>query len=172
MNSLEDNPAPPSRINRRRRQLLGGLLSAYTATLVPWALAQPVENDGQGVFLALSAILVGKQSLDAKLGGRLYEALSAQDTQFDSRAKSLLALINTQQIDPMALQKIVDADHKNLATIPRNIVAAWYVGVVGEGANARCVAYENALMNTIVDDKLRPPTYAYGAYGTWETKPV
>lgn len=173
MNAMQDNSDLPPQINRRRRRLLlGGLLSAYTATLVPWALAQPVENDGQGAFMALSAILVGRQTLDAPLGKRLYEALSAQDPQFENRTKSVLALINTQHIDPMALQKALDAGHNDLAAIPRSIVAAWYVGVVGIGANARCIAYENALMNEIVDDKLRPPTYAYGAYGTWESKPA
>lgn len=58
-----------------------------------------------------------------------------------------------------------------MAAIPRQIVTAWYVGVVGESTQAQCLAYEQALMSVVTEDKLRPPTYAYGAYGSWQEKP-
>ena len=45
------------------------------------------------------------------------------------------------------------------------------LGVVGSGEGARCVAYETALNAVIVADVLKPPTYAYGAYGSWSAKP-
>ena len=46
------------------------------------------------------------------------------------------------------------------------------MGIVGSGATARCIAYEDALDNVIVADVLKPPTYCYGPYGSWARKPL
>jgi hypothetical protein len=51
-------------------------------------------------------------------------------------------------------------------------VTAWYLGVVGEGEQARCLAYETSLMTMVVGDRLPPPTYAYGSYRSWTSKPA
>jgi len=155
-----------------RRALLAGLLSAYTASLIPWALAQPVTDAEQGAFLALSAILAGRQSLDGAQAKRLYDALKAEDPGFPAATQALLALVNQRQIDPMQLQKILDDEQSALATLPRIIVTAWYMGVVGQGAHARCLAFESALNAETVADVLKPPTYAYGPYGSWTRKPT
>jgi hypothetical protein len=45
------------------------------------------------------------------------------------------------------------------------------MGIVGDGAKARCLAYEKALNAVIVADVLKPPSYAYDAYGSWAAKP-
>lgn len=154
-----------------RRRLLGGMLSAYTITLIPWAVSLPVHAQSEGSFLALSAILVGREALDTELATRYYDALSANDPEFPSKVTALLNLINTQHIDPLQLQKTLDEQHQDLATVPRQIVTAWYAGVVAESTGAICLAYELALMSVVTEDKLRPPTYAYGAYGSWQKKP-
>jgi hypothetical protein len=151
---------------------LASLLSAYTATLVPWALAQPVANAQQGAFLALSAILAGRQSLDTMLAARLYEALLQNEPEFAQSAQALLTLINDRKIDPLELQKTLDNEKSPLASVPRKIITAWYLGVVGSGATARVLAYEHALNAVSVSDVLKPPTYAYGEYGSWKRKPI
>jgi hypothetical protein len=148
-----------------RRGLLLGLLSAYTISLIPWATAQPVANPSEGAFMALSAILAGRQSLDVVQARRLYDALVADDPGFPTAAQALLSLINERKIDPLQLQK-------TLAALPRTIVAAWYMGIVGGGEKARCLAYETALNAVAVADVLKPPTYAYGSYGSWTKKPI
>lgn len=158
-------------VNLGRRRVVGALLTAYTAARIPWALAQPVTDAQQGAFLALSALLAGRQSLDSAQAQRLYDALKADDAGFPAGVHALLDLINKQHIDPLELQKTLDAGHPDLASLPRKIILAWYVGVVGTGEKARCLAYETALMSDIVKDRLRPPTYAYGVYGSWEQKP-
>ncbi|HEY9278568.1 MAG TPA: sugar dehydrogenase complex small subunit [Eoetvoesiella sp.] len=155
-----------------RRRLLGSLLSVYTATLVPWAVAQPITNKQQGAFLALSAILAGRQSLDTVLASRLYEALVRNDPEFPKAAQALLTLINDRKIDPLHLQKVLDDEKSPLVLLPRQIVTAWYLGVVGSGTNARALAYEHALNAQAVSDVLKPPTYAYGEYGSWARKPI
>ncbi|HXD36138.1 sugar dehydrogenase complex small subunit [Rhodanobacter sp. FW102-FHT14D06] len=162
-----DDPADPS-----RRRLLVGLLTAYTATLIPWALAQEVPDDQQGAFVAVSAILVGRPSLDAAQATRIYAALVADDAHFPADVQALLALINQRHIDPLRLQGVLDSEHSSLAPLPRRIMSAWALGVVGSGDGARCIAYESALDAVIVADVLKPPTYAYGTYGSWTGKPV
>ena len=160
------DPADPA-----RRRLLAGLLTAYTASLIPWALAQPAPHADRGAFTALSAILVGRQALDAVQTTRLYDALAAANPSFPADVQALLTLINERHIDPLQLQGVLDGEHSPLAPLPRSIMSAWALGVVGSGEGARCVAYETALNAAIVADVLKPPTYAYGAYGSWSAKP-
>lgn len=167
-NQGETDGAP----DRMRRMLLGGLLSGYTASLIPWALAQPVADANRGAFLAVSAVLAGRKTLDEAQARRLYDALTADDPGFPAATSALLALINERSIDPLRLQGVLDAEHSALAPLPRRIATAWYLGVVGDGERARVVAFETALNAVAVADVLKPPTYCYGVYGSWAKKPV
>ncbi|MBN8714232.1 MAG: hypothetical protein J0H50_09715 [Xanthomonadales bacterium] len=167
VSASRDDPSNPS-----RRRLLAGLLTAYTASLIPWALAQPAPSAERGAFTALSAILVGRQALDAAQATRLYDALATVHPRFPADARALLALINERHIDPLQLQGVLDDEQSPLAPLPRSIMRAWTLGVVGSGADAHCVAYETALDAVMVADVLKPPTYAYGTYGSWSSKPV
>lgn len=152
--------------------MLASLLTTYTASLIPWALAQSVDDPDQGAFLAVSAIIAGRQSLDASQAKRLYDALSADDKDFPAMTRELLTVINQRKIDPLQLQQILDREKSPLAEVPRKIATAWFLGIVGGGAKARCLAYETALNAIIVSDVLKPPTYAYGVYGSWIAKPI
>jgi hypothetical protein len=159
-------------LNRTRRVVLGALLSASTAALIPWAVGETVADTASGAFLALSALIAGRQALDARQGQRLYAALVADDAGFPAAAQALLALINERKIDVASLQKTLDDEKSPLAAVPRKIATAWFAGVVGSGAKARCLAFETALNAQIVADVLKPPSYAYGAYGSWTKEPV
>lgn len=158
--------------NGTRRTVLGALLSASTAALIPWALAEPVADAGSGAFLALSAIIAGRQSLDGVQAKRLYSALCADDAGFAAAAQALLALVNERKLDASSLQRTLDDGKSPLAAMPRKIATAWFAGIVGSGARARCLAYETALNAQIVADVLKPPSYAYGAYGSWTRQPL
>ena len=158
--------------NPGRRLVLAAVAGAYAASLIPWALAQPVRDAGSGAFTAVSAILVGRTTLDTDLGRRLYEALMADDPGFGAAAQSLLAFINERKVDPLQLQQLLDGEKSPLAALPRQIVTAWCLGIVGSGDRARCLAFEKALNAQMVADVLKPPTYAYGPYGSWSRKPA
>lgn len=159
-------------LNPGRRMVLAGLLSASAAALIPWALAEPVANAEQGAFVGVSAMLVGRQVLDPALAKRLYDALVAQDAAFPANVRALLTLINAQGLQAAGLQAALDAAQSPLAALPRQIASAWYLGIVGTGEAAVCVAYEQALNAAVVADVLKPPTYSYGAYGSWARKPI
>jgi hypothetical protein len=169
MKQVVEYTDPP---NPTRRWLLYGLVPVYVASLIPWALAQAATDAENAAFLALSAILAGRPSLDSALAQRLYAALVADDPGFSAASASLLDLIEQRKIDPMQLQKTLDEEKSLLAPLPRRIVTAWFMGIVGDGAKARCLAFEVALNAQTVADVLKPPTYAYGAYGSWAKKPT
>lgn len=163
--------APPARIDATRRRVLGSFIGAYVASRVPWAVAAPVDDGALAPFRALSVILVGRDGLDPALGKRLHDALVADNAEFDRQAQALLELIERRRIEPLHLQRTLDAEHPEFATLPRAIVMAWYLGIVGDPAHARCIAYENALGAVVVADRLKPPSYCYGAYGSWARAP-
>lgn len=161
-----DDSARPS-----RRRVLAGLLTAYTASVIPWAMAQPAAQGDRGAFTALSVILVGRHALDVVQMARIYDAFGT-NARFSSDVQTLLALINERHIDPQQLQRTLDSEHSPLASLPRKIVSAWYLGVIGDGEAARCISYETALNAVAVADVLKPPTYAYGTYGSWANRPL
>lgn len=153
------------------RVVLGGLLTAYTASLIPWAVAQTAPDADRGNFIALSALIAGRQSLDTDLALRYYDALVSADSTFPAAATALLALINGQQIDPLQLQVLLDEHYPVLASVPRRIATTWFLGVVETPAGARVLAYEQALNAQMVSDVLKPPSYCHGGYGSWSNKP-
>lgn len=177
MESLPSRPSLPSlqpdtSPDPLRRALLVGFGATYILSLVPWAMAQEVPESEMAPFMALSALLVGRPSLDAAQAKRLYDALVANDPGFPAAAKQLLDTIEQRKIDPMQLQQTLNDENAPVKDLPGQVVTAWYLGIVGSGSKARCVHFETALNAQIVGDVLKPPTYAYGAYGSWTRNPT
>jgi len=156
----------------QRRALLAGLMAACFSSYVPRAVAQPAADPAQDAFLAVSRILTGRTSLDLALAGRLYEALLADMPRFGEDVQALRAWMDEREIGPDELQRRLDAEKSPLAGLPREIVTAWYTGIVGHGERARCIAFETSLIYVIVADRLRPPSYCYGPPGSWVEQPA
>ena len=62
-------------------------------------------------------------------------------------------------------------EHKPQQALAQAILQAWYLGVTGKGKKAACVAYVDTLANRAVAAELVPPSYSYGACGTWQARP-
>lgn len=165
--SVSDNSPDPL-----RRALLVGFGATYVLSLIPWAMAQEVPEADMAPFMALSALLVGRPSLDTAQAKRLYQALVENDPTFAASAKQLLDTIEQRKIDPMQLQQTLDGEKSPLKDVPGLVVSAWYLGIVGSGKTARCIHFETALNAQVVADILKPPTYAYGGYGSWTRNPT
>jgi hypothetical protein len=155
-----------------RRTLLTGLTAAYLVSYVPSAIAQPADAAPREAFMAVSRILTGRASLDADQATRLYEALTADVPSFAADVQALRSFIEERKIDPAQLQQALDAEQSPLTAVPRSIVKAWYTGIVGEAERARCVTFETSLMHVAVADRLPPPSYCYGSYGSWTAQPA
>jgi len=155
-----------------RRALLTSLLATSAVSVIPPAFAAPTADAAQNAFLSASQILTGQSSLDPEQASLLYNALIADDAHFASGVQALAKILGQPNIDLLQLQHVLDSENAPIAALPRKIVTAWYTGIVGEGEKARCITYETALMNVIVADKLQPPSYCFGAPGSWVEKPA
>jgi len=120
----------------------------------------------------VSQALCGRGHLEPGLANRLYQALVADHADFATELDKLASFLHQPGQTVDQLQATLDQSKASYAALPRRIVTAWYTGIVGEGEKAHCVAYEEALMNVTVADQLRPPSYAYGNYGSWASQPA
>lgn len=172
MDNLQHSQQPVDSPDFVRRALLTSLLAASAASVIPPAFAAPAADAAQDAFVSASKILTGRTSLDPKQASLLYSALIADDPQFAEGVQALATILDRRKSDLRQLQHVLDNEASPVAALPRKILTAWYTGIVGEGEKARCITYETALMNVVVSDKLRPPSYCYGAPGSWVEKPA
>lgn len=153
----------------------GDALAADGTTAASDAAAPgPVSLDSAGVrkaFIRVSKALCGDDPLDAAQATVLLDALQKQDGRFAADCIALDQFIAAQAPDPLQWQAALDAAKVPFAALPRRIVSAWYIGVVGSGTKARALTYVSSLMYRVTADRLRPPSYAYGAYGSWRVDP-
>ncbi|WP_347554234.1 sugar dehydrogenase complex small subunit [Robbsia sp. KACC 23696] len=156
--------------------LLGGLWQhkAWAADGVPAASTAPaavISAEARAAFLRVSHALSGDIPLDATQAEVLLAALQQQDAGFGDACVALDTFLKGQPADPLQWQAALDAAKAPFAALPRRILGAWFIGVVGSGTKARALTYVSSLMYRVTADRLRPPSYAYGSYGTWRVDP-
>ena len=123
-------------------------------------------------FIRVSKALCGDIYLDAAQASVLLDGLQQQDGGFADACVALDRFISEQATDPLQWQAALDAAKAPFAALPRRIVSAWYIGVVGSGTKARALTYVTSLMYRVTADRVRPPSYAYGSYGSWRVDPT
>lgn len=155
-----------------RRSLLVTFVLGCTASSMPHALAASTDTLAYTDFLTVSKFLAGQMALDPSLAARLFAALSENEFGFGQQVQTLRRVIDDRRIDPMQLQTILDNEKSPVSALPRKIATAWFLGIVGEGEHARCIAFEDNLTNVAVRDQLAPPSYCFGSYGSWAQKPI
>jgi hypothetical protein len=128
-------------------------------------------KEGFAAFMQLSQYLTAKAALDAELGRAIYAGLVDDDPAFSTQVAALNDLLQHSPTPAGKLQKALDSGQPTLAATPKRIMAGWYLGVVGSGAKARAVAYEQALMYAPISDVIVMPTYARGVPGYWAQPP-
>lgn len=155
-----------------RRSLLRGSvtlgLTALVSGLVPWqSVMAAAQSDAD--FAALSRFLVSRP-VNAILAARYYAALDKRAPNFSTNVvalKQLIAERGLQHVDDYLA--LADADPSLKATAT-SIISAWYLGIVGEPADAELVAYSQALMYRPTHGTLIIPTYG-GGPDSWGPKP-
>jgi len=157
-----------ARLSRRSVLFSSLALGAFVATgiIPPEAVAAPIDAK----FIDLSSFLVGRK-VDPELAARYQAALRRHYPTFDADADALSQAIkgaNTTDHDAFFAANAQDAAIMKTAKL---IVAAWYLGVVGEGADAEMVAFKDALMYAPCRGALIVPTYGAGPMA-WGPKPV
>ncbi|MDE1167822.1 MAG: sorbitol dehydrogenase family protein [Pseudomonas sp.] len=170
-------PAATGALLSRRAFVAGSLLActwAVGSQLAPLAYAAQAADltPAKAAFLNLSLVLTGRTQLSPSLSQRLLDALLADAPAFADQVQALHQFITQRSLTAATLQGALDAENAAFKGLPRQIVTAWYTGIVGDGAKARCIAYEETLMYAVVDDQLKPPSYAFGGYGSWAAQPA
>lgn len=179
---------------RRALQTLGGIaalaaVGSLTLSLKPaFALLPPPAGDAALTqFMTLSAWLTGRPALDAALGQRYFAALSQRVPDLARQVAALSALLKERAAQgQQAFCDFVDASGAAHATLPRQILAAWYTGQVDvlpkpqsphdraappQNGTATVVAYEVALMYQATGDVLAIPSYCRDVPGYWSQQP-
>jgi hypothetical protein len=155
-----------------RRSLLRGSitlgLTALVSGLVPWqSVAAAAQSDAD--FAGLSQFLVSRP-VSPVLAARYYAALEKRAPNFSTNVialKQLIAEHGLKHVDDYLL--LADADPSLKATAT-SIISAWYLGIVGEPADAELISYSNALMYRPTHGTLIIPTYG-GGPDSWGSKP-
>ena len=168
------NGREASRLALSRRSLLGGFAAlgsfAVGYTVMPhiaFAAAAPVPAAG---FLALSEFVTGKK-LDAQLAARYQSALLKHVPGFAGAFGALQAFVDgAHAADVEALVALPAFDAALRQTLTQ-IVSAWYLGIVGNGADVELISYSQALMYRPTHGALIIPTYG-GGPGSWGPLPV
>lgn len=168
---MTSTPQFPS-FGLQRRHLLGGALAASAVQLAPSSWAATASTAASESFMQLSQYLTARNDLSTKLGARMQAALQALDSQFMTQADALWQWIQSQNVALEQLHTRVQAEKPELASVPMYVMQVWYLGIAGSGNQTRVVAYEFALNAQTVADKLKPPTYSYGVYGSWTANPT
>lgn len=162
-------------VNLGRRRMLQGATALAAVSALPFSSQAFAQQAGAiADFTTVSQFLTGRSGLSTAFAQALWAAFTKTDAEFPTKISTLAKFIsdNHSTASGLAAQLSADASAKSIAGLPQAILSGWYLGVVGNGADAICVTYTEALANQNVADVLRPPSYSFGAYGTWAAKPV
>jgi len=166
--ALPDNQIKPGRAFPRRTVLQFAALSAGVLPLLP----KMASAAGQDEFASVSRILTDRADLDQAIGNALYRAHADLDAQFASKVSKLMSFIKKNNATSATMDGLLKDHAPDLAPVAQQIASGWYLGIVGEGKDAKTVTYTNCLANLAVADVLTPPSYGYGSVYSWAEKPV
>lgn len=163
----EPNSTSPRWQGISRRRLLKvvgvGLSAGLMGPVAFRAVAESAQAPGANLqeFMQVSLALTGKRELNPQIGQRLYQLLATQPG----------FTIGLAQLQPLPQGKPENWSAAQRKTA-RDVLSAWYLGKVGEGAQALVVSYEKALMFDAVAGVLVIRSYCSGKPGYWATQPA
>jgi hypothetical protein len=152
----------------------GTAIAAFASTPMSWLpraqAAEGTATAASAAFLRVSMFVTGQRDLDQETSKRFLAALSRRDAGFATRIDALLAHVDQAKFADMdAFLAATPADAALLATAT-SVVSAWYLGIVGDAADAELITYADALMYRPTRGILAVPTYGPGPLA-WGAKP-
>ena len=183
MSKTRNDPVKALRLSRR--ELLGGMAAVSVAAFFPWATRtwadDPDAVSEQAIqdFLSLSERLTGRQALDARIAGRVWQALLDEDGRFADRQRLLAqAMDDANLTDMRGFKAFAATQPETLTQTAIAIISAWYLGFTGsvEGHsatdNTRFITYTGALMFEPTIDATVIPTYSQAHSDYWVDPPA
>lgn len=160
-------PQGVSRRNLLRGSITLGLV-AMAGGMLPWQAAMAASADRD--FAELSAFLVSRP-VNPVLASRYYAALARRAPNFQANVTALKQLIKDQGFGHVDEYLAMASPDPSLKATAASIVSAWYLGIVGELADAELISFSEALMYQPTHGILIIPTYG-GGPASWGSKPV
>ncbi len=166
-----------SAVEHTRREVLGGAAAlAVAGGALPGvareALAAASPNAAaKQTFWDVSKRLTGLSAPDPGLGDQVYSVLSEIYDDLDAKLGVIKELLGSGLGDA-GLRQAAAAREPSLATLTDDLIAGWYLGVVGPPDKRRCIAFENIVSHRLVEKHLQIPSYCGGAPGFWRAPPA
>jgi len=159
-----------------RRALIGGAAVAGAAFALGGAALLGTTNAFAAAaagadFLRLSEFLTGGKPLEPGLATRYQAALARHDAKFNDASAALqryVAEARETSVDSLLARPDLGEPLRKTIT---QIVSAWYLGIVGNDADAELISYAQALMYRPTQDVLVIPSYG-GGPDSWGQKPA
>lgn len=183
MNFTKNHPGET--VHLTRRELLGGMAAVSAAAFFPWATRAWADNPDaiseQAIqdFLSLSERLTGREALDARIAGRVWQALLDDDERFADRQRLLAqAMDDANLMDMRNFKAFAATQPEALTQTAIAIISAWYLGFTGNAEghsatdNTRFITYTGALMFEPTIDATVIPTYSRGHSDYWVDPPA
>ncbi|WP_347557216.1 sugar dehydrogenase complex small subunit [Robbsia sp. KACC 23696] len=159
-----------------------GLVSqALAAGTQAEGTSSAVAGDALSQFMRVSAFVTGNKPLNATSGKRFLAALTKRDAAFATSVATLSAYIEKGTLPNMdaflatasgaGTSGAPDAAWQAMRETATQIVSAWYLGIVGDGADSELITYADALMYVPTKGILAVPTYGPGPLA-WGPKPI
>ena len=153
-----------------RRALVKGIATTVAVASIAGSLPAFAADDAVGAFMRTSEFLT-RRKLNPVLAGRYYVALRKRNPHFDTEVSQLLGTIEqTKTSDVDAFLASTQLDEQSSSTMSK-IISSWYLGIVGEDADAELICYAEALMYQPTRGILVVPSYGSGP-NSWGEKPV
>ena len=103
------------------------------------------------------------------LGDQVYSILS-EIYDVDAKLGVIKELLGSGLGDPGCVSRC--GPEPSLAALTDDLIAGWYLGVVGPPDKRRCIAFENIVSYRLVEKHLQIPSYCGGAPGFWRAPPA
>lgn len=169
MSKSTNNELAKNRLTLTRRDMLLGSLAVSLGFTILGKMSNAATilstpaPEGMARFMKISASLTGVPDPAADLGQIIYQGLIALNTKTPELVTQLEGHLVNGKVTADAPTEV-----RTLATL---INKAWYLGIVGDGEQAHCVAYEHALNYAPIADVCVLPTYARGEPHYWAKPP-
>lgn len=170
MDLKEFESCATQRSQMSRRTFVQAMATAVAVVGLSSSFPVLAADDTARRFKRASEFLTNRK-LDPILAERFYAALKQRNPQFDADVAKLLSRIDQSKAADMdAFLASAALDPEAEATVSK-IISAWYMGVVGEGADAQLISFADALMYQPTRGILVVPSYG-GGPNSWGEKPV
>ncbi|WP_208491253.1 sugar dehydrogenase complex small subunit [Paraburkholderia tropica] len=170
----EDKASPKS---AGRRTFMAAAATAYVAAIAAPSIFLPgkvyaaeANQQKYDEFFSLSRFVTGHKDISWETSRRFFDSLAHHDADFESKVTALAQHLRSKGYESFDAFLADGESDAGLHATATTVVSAWYLGVVGEAANAELITFADSLMYRPTHGILAVPTYGPGPLA-WGARP-